>query len=141
MFLNINVKGIEKEFIEVMPGEQHGNGPGNTSDNIKEHELFLIHANNAGNDGCKSPDNGQKPCKDDGPATMFIIKFLRRIKMFLFKEESILSLEKIGSAFCTEPITTVLPSTPANDTSEAISIRFRKSLSCVKDFRGQFIEL
>jgi len=73
--------------------QHHGKHPAERADDVEEHETFLFHLYNTRYNRSECADDGQEAGQEDCAATIFLIKFFRLVKVFLFKEEGILSIK------------------------------------------------
>ena len=105
VFFEIEIEFHQNELLQIMTGEQHGEYPGDTADEIIQPEFLFVHGHDTRNNGRKGPDDGQEAGKDDSFAAMFIVEFLGLVKVSFFEEPVVFPVKKKGAAFIAEPIT------------------------------------
>lgn len=109
----------EDNLLQVMPGEQHGENPCNTSDYIKEGEFLFFHLYDPGNDRRESANDRQEPGQNDGATSVLIVEILCLVEVFFLEEKCVLPFKEKRPAFPSEPITDIISDDPGQGNKRA----------------------
>ncbi len=104
VFFQVKTKLCQNPFLQKVPGKKHTENPPYTTNYVVECELFEIHFDNAGYNGCKCAYEGQETGDDNSKSAMIIVKFLCLKQIFLFEEKSVFAVVKERTAFSSKPI-------------------------------------
>lgn len=102
-----------REVSKEVAGKNKGEYPGNSSKDVIEEELLVVHRPNTSHERGKGSDNGSKPSGNDGKRTPVVIKLLGLNKIGSFKKATVF-LEDLGPQVLSDMVIDCIP----NDTRD-----------------------
>src|SRR6266496_1823005 len=87
---------------------QHTCHPGCATNYIKKSEFLFLHINKTCYNRCKSSDDRHKPCRNNSPSAIPLIKIMGLHQVFFLEQKTVFSLVQIRTAFFTKPISNIV---------------------------------